>query len=144
MLLERLSNTPDANRQFSEWYRRNNWRYNLPLEELLSEENMGFQSAPFIDFLASKNIGTIVTPKGYTLYIIKKEFMSERDKEMVDEGFHLLICDTGYGWISFEANVEIPEKYSKSPATIINYITELAVASAMQLLQNKPDGFGKE
>lgn len=144
MILERLADTTDANKAFSEWYRQNNWRYSVPLEELLTEENMGFQPAPFVDFFASKNIGLIITPKGYTSYVIAKRFMSSEDKQMVDEGFHLLISDIEYGWINFKSDIEIPEKYSKSPATIITYITELAIADTMRLLQNKPNGFGND
>lgn len=130
-MIKRLKECGKANKLFVEYYKANKWHYHIPLNDLLSDKYVRYQPGVFLDFIANMNIGILVTPKGFCLYIIDTSQLDEDTERAKD----ILFSVEENGWYNIAyVDIKIPPGLKKSNKmdAIIAYVRIEAIIEAMK------------
>ena len=130
-MLKRLSKYGVANKLFVEYYKQASWQFPIALSDLLSDKYVRHQASAFTDFIASMNIGMLITPVGFTLYVIRPDLMDEYTLAAKD----IIFVPTETGWYNI-ANVDVrpPDGLIESGKTdaLLAYVRNEAIVYAME------------
>ncbi len=127
MILDKLKHTTIANKLFVEWYNKNNWQLTIPIADFF-KLHFRYQAGIFEDFVAAMNIGIVVTPTGYILYVI--------DSNVITEDMYFLTYITDKLYILASNDVLLQSEQTKSTAANIMLVRIEAVVEAFTFINN--------
>ncbi len=127
MILDKLKHTTIANKLFVEWYNKNNWQLTISIADFF-KLHFRYQAGIFEDFVAAMNIGIVVTPTGYILYVI--------DSNVITEDMYFLTYITDKLYILASNDVLLQSEQTKSTAANIMLVRIEAVVEAFTFINN--------
>lgn len=141
-MIKRLSKYGVANRAFVNYYESNGWQLPIPLKELLSDKYIRYQYQIFVDFIATKNLGIMVTPVGFTVYVLKPDLLPEEVIKAKDILFLGVNEDTSWYLIAHK-DVELPDglKESGKLDAMLAFVKIEAIVWCMSYINIMEDSF---
>lgn len=134
-MIDKLRSCPIANRKFALYYKANEWQLGIPLKEFLSHKFVRYQQQIFIDFIATQNIGILISPKGFIIYVLDPSRLDENDIKASDWLFLESNHETGWYVI---ASIDVkPLPTDKLDALLANVRSEAIIYTMNYLNNNK-------
>lgn len=134
-LIEALSNTPNANARFKQYYVANNWSLKIPLEEFLRLD-FRYQLGTFLDYLAKENIGILITHSGVFMFILDRR---DADQSDVNAGF--IFTETDDGTLIIHTEDIVHEKHVKTADLMIQDSYKTAILRGFEFIHAAGKGY---